>query len=130
METVAAIFFAFALLVCIIYAFTFLLFTMGWLGTKEHVAAASTTRTRASILIAARNESVNIESCLESILKQEFDRSFYEVIVVDDHSEDDTFSKIERFRERNPSLNLEAVRVKNGSGKKQALMQAAALASG
>jgi len=41
-----------------------------------------------SILIPARNEARNIEACVSSLLKQDYPR--YEVIVLDDNSEDDT----------------------------------------
>ena len=43
-----------------------------------------------SIIVAARNEEKNIGICLESLLKQNYPVDKYEIIVVDDHSEDDT----------------------------------------
>ena len=43
-----------------------------------------------SVVIAARNEEKNIANCLESLQKQSCSENNYEVIVVDDHSEDKT----------------------------------------
>ncbi|MGV3533840.1 MAG: glycosyltransferase [Chthoniobacteraceae bacterium] len=41
-----------------------------------------------SVLIPARNEALNIEACVKSLLAQDY--PFYEVIVLDDNSEDET----------------------------------------
>jgi len=60
-----------------------------------------------SVIIIARNEEENIKKCLESILANEFPKSLYEIIVVDDHSEDRTVQEIESLNNPNISvLNL------------------------
>ena len=41
-----------------------------------------------SVLIPARNEALNIEACVGSLLRQDYPR--YELLVLDDHSEDGT----------------------------------------
>ena len=46
--------------------------------------------TKVSILIPARNEAAGIQSCLRSMLAQNYPSSLYEIIVIDDHSEDET----------------------------------------
>lgn len=46
--------------------------------------------TAVSILIPARNEEDNILACLQSILAQNYPSSLFEIIVLDDHSTDDT----------------------------------------
>ena len=50
-----------------------------------------------SVIIPARNEADNIESCLNSVLKQDYPQDKFEVIVVDDGSEDDTLEIAQRF---------------------------------
>ena len=50
----------------------------------------STTFTHFSIVIPARNESANIKACIDSILAQNYSINCFEVIVIDDFSEDDT----------------------------------------
>lgn len=47
-------------------------------------------KTRVSIIVPARNEAANIAACVQSILSQEYPAAFLEIIMVDDHSEDDT----------------------------------------
>ena len=47
-----------------------------------------------SVIIIARNEEANIKNCLVSILKNDYPESSYEIIVVDDHSEDQTIQEI------------------------------------
>lgn len=47
-----------------------------------------------SILIVARNESASIQSCLQGILAQNYPDRLVEIIVIDDHSTDDTANKV------------------------------------
>jgi biofilm PGA synthesis N-glycosyltransferase PgaC len=44
-----------------------------------------------TVVIPARNEGVNIRKCLESITNLDYPSELLDVIVVDDHSEDDTY---------------------------------------
>lgn len=43
-----------------------------------------------SVIIPARNEEDNIKACVDSLLAQDYPASLFEVIVVDDHSTDQT----------------------------------------
>ncbi len=43
-----------------------------------------------SVVVAARNEADNVDACLSSLLAQNYPTDKYEMIFVDDHSEDDT----------------------------------------
>jgi len=54
-----------------------------------------TPSTFVSIIIPARNEAENIPKCLNSILQQTYPSELFEVIVVDDHSEDETAQIVE-----------------------------------
>jgi chlorobactene glucosyltransferase len=57
-----------------------------------------------SVLVPARNEALNIEECVRSLLLQDYPR--YELIVLDDHSSDSTASIVERLiaQMRNPRV--------------------------
>ncbi|MEO8794459.1 MAG: glycosyltransferase family 2 protein [Daejeonella sp.] len=57
-----------------------------------------------SILIPARNESADILDLLKSIKQQNY--SNYEVIVLDDHSDDDTFTICENFAGKNENFKV------------------------
>ena len=48
-----------------------------------------------SILVPARNEARNIEACVGSLLTQDYPR--YELVVLDDHSEDGTGEIVRRL---------------------------------
>ena len=50
-----------------------------------------------SVIIPARNEERNIDSCIHSLLRQHYPRSLLEIIVVDDHSADSTASVVRQF---------------------------------
>ena len=48
-----------------------------------------------SIMIPARDEEANIKNCLQAVLKQKYPR--YEVLVIDDNSEDNTANIVKKF---------------------------------
>ncbi|OAB47654.1 hypothetical protein PBAT_05445 [Paenibacillus antarcticus] len=61
---------------------------------------------RVSILIPARNESHNIEGCLSSILRCDTFNMDVEVLILDDHSTDDTETKIRAMSELDGRVKL------------------------
>lgn len=87
------------------------------------VEKSSANNYKISILIAARNEGKNIEKLLQSLYNQSFNKERFEVILVDDHSDDDTFEVSENFRVLHPEMHLKLFKA-TGSGKKQAISQA------
>src|SRR5437868_4382168 len=60
-----------------------------------------------SVIIAARNEAKNIKACIYSILANDYPRELLEVIVVDDHSEDDTAQIVDNY----PDNNVRCIRL-------------------
>ena len=46
--------------------------------------------TQFTVIIPARNEAANIKACVDSILAQDYPADAFEIIVIDDFSEDDT----------------------------------------
>lgn len=52
-----------------------------------------------SVVVTNYNYGRYVRRCLRSLLSQEIDRSRYEVIVVDDHSTDDSVQALETFRQ-------------------------------
>lgn len=50
-----------------------------------------------SIVITTKNEEKNIEKCLWSIQKQNFSKKQIEVIIVDNHSVDDTITIARKY---------------------------------
>lgn len=60
--------------------------------------------TKISVIIPARNEAENILKCLHSILNQNYPASLFEIIVVDDHSEDETAFLVKKLHHPNVKL--------------------------
>ncbi len=58
-------------------------------------------QTKVTILIPARNEAENIKACIQSILNQKYPLPLFEVIVIDDHSEDETAALIQQINAPN-----------------------------
>ena len=59
---------------------------------------------RVSILIPARNEAASIGHAIEAILQNS--HPTFEVIVLDDHSDDETASEVQAFAARDPRVRL------------------------
>ncbi len=59
-----------------------------------------------SIIIPARNEANNISDCVLSILNQNYPNKLFEIIVIDDHSTDETAAIIKSLQSTNSNLHL------------------------
>ncbi|HET6594348.1 MAG TPA: glycosyltransferase family 2 protein [Anaerolineales bacterium] len=57
-----------------------------------------------SILVPARNEALNIERCVRSLLAQSYPS--FEVLVLDDHSTDETPAILAEIQNANPQLKI------------------------
>lgn len=57
---------------------------------RAFVASGKTPITKFTVVIPARNEAAHIEACIAGILAQNYPTHLFEMIVVDDFSEDDT----------------------------------------
>ncbi len=62
--------------------------------------------THFSIIIPARNEEANILDCLSSVLQQQYPSALFEVIVINDHSTDQTESIIRNMQQAHSNLQL------------------------
>jgi len=96
-----------AFVLYVFYAAIILLYRKWFLQLKPFTISASfEPKISFSVIIPARNEQDNIEQCLLTILRQEYPTNLFEVIVVDDHSTDDTPVIITRLQEQYPNLQL------------------------
>ena len=102
------------------YLLIMLLISIGWYLSKVSLPMSNTLTTKVSIVVAVRNESNNIKDLLISILKQNYSKDLFEVIIVDDNSSDNTIAIIKSFKNENPNLNI--INVSSfGEGKKEAI---------
>ncbi len=99
-------------------------FTFGLFNLKERFHSVNKNNLiKVSVLIAARNEEKNIEKLLESLKKQSFPKELFEVIIVNDHSTDNTDEIINDFINKNKELDVKLLKAEK-KGKKHAISQA------
>jgi cellulose synthase/poly-beta-1,6-N-acetylglucosamine synthase-like glycosyltransferase len=66
-------------------------FALGWLRLKETVRVKADSFIRFSIIVPARNEERNIVKTINDLVSQKYPADFFEVIIVDDDSDDQTY---------------------------------------
>lgn len=69
-----------------------------------------------SVIIPCFNAEKYINRCLDSLFVQTIDKSLFEIICIDDGSNDDTFLVLTRYKEKYPELNLSIVRCEQNYG--------------
>lgn len=73
------------------YVALMIAYRRGWAMQPEHLVDKQyEPHTSISVIIPARNESAHIGACVAALLNQHYPQHLYEIIVVDDHSDDDT----------------------------------------
>lgn len=109
------------------YAILILYYRAGWMQVTTFEDATSKPSAKISVVVAARNEEENIGALLGSIQKQTYSSELFEVIVVDDHSTDNTATLIKLF----PFAKLVQLQFDNiNSYKKKAIETGVAAATG
>ncbi len=74
-----------------------------------------------SVVVAAKNEVDNISSLISSLLKQNYLKENYEVVIVDDNSTDNTFAVVEATIEELENFRVLKADTKLFNGKRGAL---------
>ena len=86
------------------YIFLIAFYNRYWLATPVFEVRDDVPSTLLTIIIPARNEALRIEKCLHSLLAQDYPSSLLEIIVVDDHSKDDTAAIVRRYESKGVKL--------------------------
>jgi cellulose synthase/poly-beta-1,6-N-acetylglucosamine synthase-like glycosyltransferase len=75
----------------LVYAACLVFYRQAWVSMPLYESPAGFAPvTKITVIIPARNEEENIGACLDSLLAQDYPAELYEIIVVDDHSTDQT----------------------------------------
>ena len=91
----------------LLYATAILMYRYWFVKLKQYkVPEKFVPSTSFSIIIPARNESSNIVSCLQTIFNNEYPIELYEIIVVDDHSTDNTSALVLELQKTYSNLKL------------------------
>ncbi len=86
------------------YTLLILWYWWGWIRLKEFIPAKRNVSTKISVIIAARNEEANISNLLNDLNDQSLSRSLFEIIVVDDFSNDKTAQLVKQINFPNVKL--------------------------
>jgi len=107
--------------------------TTGWFLLKTDPPAVKNAATKLSIIVAARNEAMNLPNLIDDLYKQDYPKELYEVIVVDDHSTDQTYAASIAYRDTLRFINLRVLHHDlpgDPCGKKASIARAIENASG
>ncbi|MCX6142000.1 MAG: glycosyltransferase [Ignavibacteriales bacterium] len=116
------------LLILLFYYLTFLWSIRKGLSSLAH--RGSDARPFSSVILTARNEEKNIEPCLRALIAQSYDPQMFEIIVVDDHSQDSTVSRSTRLAESVDIPKITVVTLKDQSGKPAAIAHGVSISNG
>jgi len=123
--------FATGILLLFIYCILILQYGIWWKKLQHlNIAKDFTPDLRISILIPARNEEKNIAACLQSIQHLNYPKDLFEVIVVDDFSEDTTAAVAQQFDNVKLIQLKDVLKGKINSYKKKAIETGIEQASG
>lgn len=84
------------------YAALIVYYTIAWKQVPDFKPLTSNSKLQTpnlqlSIIIPARNEASNIRACLNSLLNQSYPGNLFEVIIIDDHSTDNTAALVQEY---------------------------------
>lgn len=128
MESLFLILLSIGAFLCFFYLLLIASYCYAWVKTKEFIFPPDSS-VFISVIIAARNEEKNIGSCLDAILAQNYPTDKFEIIVVDDHSDDATPQIIRKYSEKHPQIKYFQL-PENNLGKKHAVGKAIENANG
>ena len=94
--------------ICLLAAYGVLmaLYTRGYWTMRAFVAGKKSPLTKFSVIIPARNEAANIEACIAGILAQNYPIHLFEIVVIDDFSEDETAQLVLKIAEQHNNVRL------------------------
>ena len=75
-----------------------------WIADFQFPISAFLPATKISVIIPARNEEQNIKACLDSLVAQSYPIYLFEVLVIDDHSTDNTAAIVLSYQSQNIKL--------------------------
>jgi cellulose synthase/poly-beta-1,6-N-acetylglucosamine synthase-like glycosyltransferase len=88
------------------YAFLIENYRRWFLAIEPFTPSEKVAAIKFSVIIPARNEEEIIASCLQSVLKQNYPADLFEVIVIDDHSADNTAAIMQTLQKQYAHLRL------------------------
>ncbi|MCZ4225030.1 glycosyltransferase family 2 protein [Pedobacter rhodius] len=114
----------------LVYSFLVLSFIRGWHKLIYFIPKKSLPKTKVSIIVAARDEELNIGKTIDDLIAQNYPEVLTEIIIIDDHSTDRTADIVLSYADKKVKLiKLNEDRALN-SYKKKAIQTAIGTCSG
>lgn len=120
-------------LATILYAGFILFITLGLSKTKIQHTKGTVLDLPVSIIVAFKNEENNIIDCLKCLLQQSYCKGKTEIILVDDHSTDNSYNIVKECVKSVNEIQIKVLSLKQlniSSSKKNAIESAVAAATG
>ena len=117
----------FIFIICLLYYRIFHLYTWSWKRIPSNIKINSCDAV--SVIVACRNEENNIISLIDDIRNQNFHKERFEMIVVDDHSEDTTLELLQQEEKRWSNLTVISMN-ETEEGKRSAIKRGISIANG
>lgn len=108
-----------AIVIFLAYSNIIIFYFIGWRKTSSPKNDLAIESVFVSIVIACRDEEENIMQLLKALRIQDYKAENFEVIIVNDHSEDKTLEKIEEFRRLYEMSNLELLNLTSSEKSKK-----------
>ena len=110
---------ALLLAVSLLYALMILAFLRGWTALRPFEKTCDDPRERVTVVVACHNEAENIPALAAALGQQLYPAALTEILLVDDHSEDATWQRMQEAAGRYGNIRI----LRNaGQGKKEALL--------
>ncbi len=97
----------------IIYCAVILFFFIGVLRERRNAPSRNGAQPFVSVLVPARNEADHILPILKSLSEQSYPSDRFEVLIIDDHSTDDTGCVVQQFIEKQQLVNFQLLTHRN-----------------
>lgn len=101
------------------YVLLISIYHVGWMLIKPFKRVNTKEYDTFSIIVPARNEELNITACLQGLLKQSYPAHAFEIIVINDHSNDGTAEAVERIITENPAHSIRLLHMKDDKAQRQ-----------
>ena len=111
-----------------VYTLRIITYMLGWRRLPGKTGGIPEKSLRVSLVIPVRDEEKNINLLLDDLVNQEYPAESCEIIIVDDHSADNTAKIIRTYQEKNQGIRLLSLD-SSESGKKAALKKGIECAS-
>jgi poly-beta-1,6-N-acetyl-D-glucosamine synthase len=114
------------IIVSLVYVFLTGALLFGWRKIPEYVLSGKPPEIKFSIVVPYRNEAENLPDLLDSLSLLKYPASHFEILLVNDASEDASREICSRFKEANPDLNIHLLENERttSSPKKDAILTA------